>query len=178
MSRTKQVASQSLAIDSNSPGRSLSVDSDSFPAGQGIPDDFSGYGQGRSPELHWSDVPADASSIVVLAEDPDAPGQQPYSHWVLYNLPPAINALPAGVPAESRLPRYGTAMQGRSSTGRIGYFGPHPPKADSAHRYHFEVFALDRMLDVKPGVDRDAIVAAMRGHVLASGEVVGTYQAS
>jgi Raf kinase inhibitor-like YbhB/YbcL family protein len=175
----KSARSQKLAIDSIDSQTSprLVVTSDSFPAGQRLPDEFSGYGQGRSPALHWSGMPTDAKSTVVLVEDPDSPAA-PFTHWVLYNLPPTVQKLPEAVTGGSRLTDLGGALQGNSSAGRLGYFGPRPPQHDPPHHYHFEVFALDRTLDLPPGASRDQVVEAMQGHVLASGEVVGLYQAA
>jgi len=178
MAQSASARNRSLAIDSlNGPTAArIVVTSNSFPAGQRLPDQFSDYGESRSPELHWSGVPAQAKSTVVLVEDPDAPAP-PFTHWVLYNLPATIHAIPEGVEGESRLPRLGDAIQGRSSSGGVGYFGPRPPRADAPHHYHFEVFALDRTVELQPGASRDDVVQAMQGHVLASGEIVGTYQA-
>jgi Raf kinase inhibitor-like YbhB/YbcL family protein len=179
MARRNSHRKNGLAIDavsSTTRGR-LSVTSDSFASEQPIPETFSEYGKRQSPELRWNGVPDDAASVALVVEDPDAPTPAPFAHWVLYNLPPDLHELPASVPADVRLPELGNAAQGRSSAGPVGYFGPRPPRSDGPHHYHFEVFALDCVLDVEPGADRDAVVAAMRGHVLASGQLVGTYQA-
>jgi phosphatidylethanolamine-binding protein (PEBP) family uncharacterized protein len=67
-------------------------------------------------------------------------------------------------------------LQGKTSRGSVGYFGPRPPVGDPPHHYHFQVLALDAELDVPPGSERDAVLAAAKGHVLAAGELVGTYQ--
>ena len=66
-------------------------------------------------------------------------------------------------------------LQGRTTRGSVGYYGPRPPVGDPPHHYHFQVFALDTMLDVPLGADRDQVLDAMQGHVLAKGELVGTY---
>jgi Raf kinase inhibitor-like YbhB/YbcL family protein len=146
----------------------LKVTSATFPANGVIPFDNSGYGKSLSPQLSWSGAPAGTRSFVVLAEDPDAGSPKPFVHWVVYDVPPAskgfaANALPAG------------AVAGTNGAGKPGYRGPHPPP-DGFHHYHFEVFALDRRLGLKPGADRDAVVAAMRGHVLAEGETIGLFR--
>jgi Raf kinase inhibitor-like YbhB/YbcL family protein len=178
--RRTSTATDGLAIRkvaSRRKGARMSVESASFAADGSIPDTFSEYGKRQSPPLRWSGAPKETASLAVIVEDPDAPAPEPFSHWVLFNLPPEITELPASVPADVRLPDLGNAAQGRSSAGPVGYFGPRPPQGSGVHHYHFEVFALDRKLDVEPGADRDAVVDAMRGHVLASGEVIGTYQA-
>lgn len=135
----------------------------SFPPNGPIPRQFSSYGQSLTPEITWSHVPTDAKSLLLLVEDPDAPGaSQPFVHWLVTNIEPTAKEVP------------GSGLQGDNSTGSTGYYGPKPPDA-SPHRYYFELFALDEMLpsSVK---DRDSAVAAMQGHVVAKGEFVGTFQ--
>jgi Raf kinase inhibitor-like YbhB/YbcL family protein len=146
----------------------LKVASSTFVGNGRIPLDNSAYGKNISPQLSWSGAPAGTRSYVVLAEDPDAGSPKPFVHWVVYDVPATakgftVNALPAG------------AVAGANGSGKTGYRGPHPPP-DGDHHYHFEVFALDRPLGLKPGADRDAVVAAMRGHVLAEGELVGVFR--
>ena len=130
-----------------------------------------------SPELRWTGAPAATRTITLVVEDPDAPREIPCTHWLLYNLPGHIDELPAAIPPVDRPPRFDGAAQGRSSNGTIGYFGPHPPKDDGPHHYHFEVFCLDSPLDLAPGASRNEVMQAMAGHVLAKGEVVGVYEA-
>jgi Raf kinase inhibitor-like YbhB/YbcL family protein len=77
---------------------------------------------------------------------------------------------------QPRLTQPEGVLQGRTSRGSVGYFGPKPPVGDPPHHYHFQVFALDAKLDVPAGADRDQLLAAMQGHVLAAGELVGTYR--
>ncbi len=154
----------------------LHVRSDAFDAGEEIPLRNSAYGDNVSPSLSWSGVPTGARSIAVIVEDPDAPQTAPYVHWVLYGLGGDVTNLPAGLPPEPTLSTLAGARQGRNSHGSVGYFGPRPPRGDPAHHYHFQVFALDRMLTLSPGASRDALVDAMAGHVIGKGEVVGTYR--
>jgi Raf kinase inhibitor-like YbhB/YbcL family protein len=146
----------------------LMVASSTFVANGRIPLDNSAYGKNISPQLSWSGAPAGVKSYVVLAEDPDAGSPKPFVHWVVYDIPASARAFPANaLPAG--------AVAGANGSGKAGYRGPHPPP-DGDHHYHFEVFALDRLLGLKPGADRDAVVAAMRGHVLAEGEIVGLFR--
>ena len=121
--------------------------------------------------------PPHTRSIALIAEDPDAPLHAPFTHWLLYNLPGNISEIPPAIPRDARLLQFDGAAQGRTSNGTIGYFGPHPPKDDGPHRYHFEVFCLDSPLELGPGATRADVMRAMAGHVLAKGEVVGLYEA-
>jgi Raf kinase inhibitor-like YbhB/YbcL family protein len=155
----------------------ITVESMNFPPGSEIPDAHSDYGHGESPELRWSDAPAATRAITLVAEDPDISREAPFTHWLLYNLPGHISKLPPAIPTDDRLPQFDGAAQGRSSNGTIGYFGPHPPKDDGPHHYHFEVFCLDSPLNLPPGAGRNEVMEAMAGHVLAKGEVVGVYEA-
>jgi Raf kinase inhibitor-like YbhB/YbcL family protein len=94
----------------------------------------------------------------------------------MINLPTTIKALPAGIGKEERLTQWGNALQGATHTSQLGYYGPKPPADDPPHRYHFQVFALDTQLTLPSGFNRSALLKALRGHVVAFGEIVGTYQ--
>jgi Raf kinase inhibitor-like YbhB/YbcL family protein len=133
------------------------------------------YGQGVSPEIWWERVDG-AKSYALIVEDPDAPSAEPFVHWVAYNIPADRTSLPEGLQEQEQLTEPASLLQGKTSKGSIGYFGPRPPVGDPPHHYHFQVFALDRTLDVPPGAGRDAVLSAMSGHVLAAGELVATYQ--
>ena len=134
----------------------------------------SAYGANLSPPLRWTAV-AGAKSYAVVLEDPDAATPRPWAHWLIWNIPAAVTALSEGVPRGARPARPPGAAQGRTDAGSVGYFGPRPPSG--THHYHFQVFALDGALALAPGADRDALLAAMRGHVLASGDLVGVFSA-
>ncbi|MGH9941661.1 MAG: YbhB/YbcL family Raf kinase inhibitor-like protein [Pyrinomonadaceae bacterium] len=156
---------------------SISVRSDAFGPNQPIPDRHSAYHEDRSPALSWTNVPASAKSLVLLVEDPDAGSPMPFAHWLVVNIPANAQSLAAALPKSETLAQAGGAMQqGATHTGKLGYYGPRPPAGDPPHRYHFQVFALDRMLQLPTGFNRQALLDAMRGHVVARGELVGTYQ--
>ena len=146
----------------------LKVSSPVLRSGAPIPDDFSAYGKNLSPPLKWSRAPYGSRSFALVLEDPDAPMATPFVHWIMWNLPLATTSLEAGKAPDG-------AIQGKMGIGRQGYFGPRPPPG-APHHYHFEVFALDRAPELKSDADFKALVAAMSGHVLASGELVATYQ--
>ena len=147
----------------------LAVLSAAFAMGAAIPDR---YACGPcSPTLSWSEVPADTQSIAVLCDDPDAPAGD-WVHWVLFNLAPDVRELPENVARNAALP--GGAVQGMNDYGRNGYDGPCPPPGQT-HRYHYKVFALDARLALDARARKADLMKAMRGHVLAQGELVGTY---
>jgi Raf kinase inhibitor-like YbhB/YbcL family protein len=140
-----------------------------------IPRAQSEYGDGISPDISWDPVEG-ARSYALILEDPDSHNPRPFVHWVAFNIPADVTSLPAGMQDYSRLDDPKGLLQGRNSRGDTGYFGPQPPVGDAPHHYHFQVFALDADLDVPPGADRDEVIVAMSNHVLAAGELVGTYQ--
>jgi Raf kinase inhibitor-like YbhB/YbcL family protein len=140
-----------------------------------IPKEHSEYADGVSPEISWNGVEG-AKSYALILEDPDAKSPKPFVHWLAWNIPAGVTTLPEGLQEQPRLMEPEGVLQGRTSRGSVGYFGPRPPVGDPPHHYHFQVFALDRVLDVPAGADRDALLKAMAGHVLAAGELVGTYQ--
>lgn len=154
----------------------LVVSAAAFRANGAIPREHSEYGLGISPALGWTAVPG-ARSYAIVMEDPDAAEPKPVVHWVAWNVLAGTTRLPAGLQERDRLtggPLEGI-MQGATSRGSVGWYGPRPPKGDRPHRYRFQLLALDRMLDLPLGATRDQVLAAVQGHVLATGELVGTY---
>lgn len=153
---------------------SIEVSSASFEAEGTIPQRHSEYADGLSPQLSWTPVDG-ALSYAIIMEDPDAKPVTPFVHWVAWNIPGTLSALPDGLQEQARLLEPEGLMQGLNSAGRNGYMGPKPPVGDPAHHYHFQVLALDTLLDLPATADRDALLAAIEGHVLAKGEHVGSY---
>ncbi len=148
-----------------------------FAAGEPIPLAHSADGDNASPELAWSDAPEGAASFVLMMEDPDADAPKPFVHWIVYDLPAEVTSLREGLPVEPVLPDPQGVKQGANSMGATGYFGPKPPVGDPAHAYHFQIFALDvPSLGIDPGAPREEVLAAMQGHVLAKGEIVGAFE--
>jgi Raf kinase inhibitor-like YbhB/YbcL family protein len=132
----------------------------------------SAYDENMSPPVKWRGAPPEARSFVLMLEDPDAPGS-PFVHWIAYNISGDIHGLAPNSAASAA----SDIGQGANSAGQEGYFGMRPPPGP-AHHYHLEVFALDAMLDLPDGADRERVLDAMRGHVLAKGEVVGEFERS
>jgi Raf kinase inhibitor-like YbhB/YbcL family protein len=153
----------------------VAVTSSAFSNNGAMPMKFSEYADGVSPPLAWAAVP-NAKSYALIMEDPDAKPALPFIHWVAWNIPADVTRLPEGVQEQPRLTEPEGVLQGRNTRGSTGYYGPRPPVGEAAHRYHFQVFALDTKLEVPFGADRDQVLAAMQGHVLAKGEIVGKYK--
>lgn len=150
----------------------LSISSPAFQDGERIPAKYTCQGQDISPPLKWSQVPDETQSLALIVDDPDAPSGV-FTHWVIFNLPPDSRELPEAVPAASQLPS--SALQGKNDFGKIGYGGPCPPPG-YPHRYLFTLYALDRQLDLKAGSSKQQVLNAMEGHILAQGQLTGTYQ--
>lgn len=153
----------------------LSVSSAAWKSGQAIPAQYSEYADGVSPPIRWNAVQG-AAAYALIVEDPDAKQIKPFTHWLAWNIPASTTELPEGLQEQLRLTEPEGVLQGANDRGSPGYFGPRPPEGDPPHHYHFQVFALDRPLDLPPGADRNQLLSAMQGHVLAKGELVGTYQ--
>lgn len=154
----------------------LSVSSSAFAPGQPIPKKHTGDGADVSPPLHFADVPKQAAELALVVDDPDAPTNEPWVHWVLYKLPAGTTELKEGVPTGAMLKDPAGALQGTNSWGATGYRGPAPPKGHGVHHYRFKLYALAAKLNLAAGADKKSLLNAMRGHVLAEGEFVGTYQ--
>jgi len=152
----------------------LRVSSPQIDAGTPIPERHTEYGEGRSPALRWQPV-GGARSYAVLVEDPDAHAPEPFVHWLAWNIPPDMHELPADLRGDGKAPA--GLRQGRNDRGSIGWFGPRPPAGDAPHHYHFQVLALDAMLDLEEGATREELLRSVDGHVLAKGELVATSQA-
>lgn len=151
---------------------SLKLTSPAFAEGQPIPANYTGDGPDVSPPLQWSGVPAGAKSLALICDDPDAPVGT-WVHWVLYGLPASATELPENVPPHETLPS--GARQGVNDFGRVGYGGPAPPPG-KPHRYYFKLYALDTELNLKPKATKPELLRAMEGHILAQGQLMGTYQ--
>lgn len=146
-----------------------------FGNGGSIPTRYTGEGEDVSPPMNWSDVPDETREFALICEDPDAPGEEPFVHWVAYNISGNTTYLPEGLPAFERIEAPVRADQGKNSFGNLGYGGPLPPRRDPAHRYVFKLYALNAELGLPPGSTRDQLSSAMQGHVLDAVQIIGTY---
>lgn len=142
-----------------------------FGAGASIPPQYTCKGADTSPALEWSGFPANTVSFAMIMDDPDAPAGT-WVHWVLWNVPAKAHALPQGVAKRDQLDD--GSLQGQNSFKKVGYYGPCPP-AGQTHRYYFRLYALDTKLSLPAGASRDQLDAAMKGHIVAQTEYIGTF---
>lgn len=156
---------------------SLSITSPAFSANARIPDRFTGDGTDVSPALKWTGVPAEAKSLALVCDDPDAPRADPWTHWLIYDLPAApAGGLPEGVARENTLAEPKGAKQGTNDFGKIGWNGPAPPRGHGTHHYHFKLYALSKPVGLAPGAKKRDLLAAIKGTVVGEGEIMGTYE--
>jgi Raf kinase inhibitor-like YbhB/YbcL family protein len=149
----------------------LKLTSTAFSEGGMIPKQYTCDGQDVSPPLAWTGVPAEAKTLALISDDPDAPVGT-WVHWVLFNLPASATGLPENVRPLKTLPD--GASQGTNDFGRIGYGGPCPP--GGTHRYYFKLYALEASLPLDPGATKAKVLKAMEDHVLAEGQLMGRYR--
>jgi Raf kinase inhibitor-like YbhB/YbcL family protein len=163
-----------LALAAAREGRmAFSLTSAAFKDGAAIPVKYTCDGADASPPLAWSGAPAGTAAFALIVDDPDAPAGT-WVHWVLYNLPGTATRLPENVAKTDAPPELGGALQGRNDFRRTGYGGPCPPPGP-AHRYFFKLSALDGALKLAAGVQKRDLEAAMRGHVLGTAQLMGSY---
>ncbi|MCJ2113070.1 YbhB/YbcL family Raf kinase inhibitor-like protein [Methylobacterium sp. E-025] len=149
----------------------IALTSPAFADGAGMPVRFTADGDGTSPPLAWSGLSAGTASVAILAEDAGSPTPQPLVHLIVWNLAPDVSDLAEGAASANA-----RVDLGKNSFLKDGWLPPDPPTGHGPHRYLFQVYALDRLLDLPASPGRGALVDAMRGHVLAKGSLAGTYE--
>ncbi|HUV65588.1 MAG TPA: YbhB/YbcL family Raf kinase inhibitor-like protein [Sedimentisphaerales bacterium] len=156
-------------------GKNMEIEltSSAFKEGGMIPAKYTCDDEDVSPPLQWGEVPEGTKSIALICDDPDAP-MGTWVHWVLFNLPGATTSLAEKVPTDKTLAN--GARQGTNDFHKIGYGGPCPP--GGTHRYFFKIYALDTQLDLQAGANKQQLLKAMQGHILAEGQLMGRYKRS
>ncbi len=157
--------SQSELLAEGKTTMTLVITSPAFREGETIPVEYTCNGQNSSPPLAWSGLPTDTQELALIVDDPDAPAGT-WVHWVLYNLPASTNELPASV--------QNLGVEGTNSSRKTGYSGPCPPPG-KPHRYYFKFYALDTNLGLEPGATKAELEEAIRDHILAEGQLMGTF---
>ncbi len=161
----------------------ITVTSSAFDHHGTVPDEFSAYGDNKSIDLNWTNLPAGTVQLALICDDPIVVEigmmPTPFVHWVAYNIPASASGLPAGMPTDAEvmgLDGLDGMINGLNGTRRPGYFGPRPPANGTLHAYHFRVYALDADLGLEAGLNKDELLAAVDGHVLATGLLMGHYE--
>ncbi|MEQ8954275.1 MAG: YbhB/YbcL family Raf kinase inhibitor-like protein [Gammaproteobacteria bacterium] len=165
------------------PPETITVTSSVFDHHGMIPRANSAYGDNTSIDLAWSNLPSGTQSLALICDDPVVVQigmmEQPFVHWVAYNIPATASGLPAGMPTDAEVTGIAGLegmVNGNSGLRRPGYFGPRPPDNGQLHAYHFRVYALDSDLDLPSGLNKEQLLEAIDGHVLATGMLMGHYQ--
>lgn len=158
-------------INSSNKIMEIKVTSTAFKEGDMIPSKYTCDNTNISPQIAWANYPKQTESFVLISDDPDAPVGT-WVHWVVYNIPPKINELKENFKKDSMSPE--GIMQGTTDFRKIGYGGPCPPSG--THRYYFKIYALDIILNVKPGLTKKEILEKMEGHVIGEGQLMGKYK--
>lgn len=153
------------------PSGPMQISSPAFGDGQPIPKMYTADGSNISPPLLWKFVPKHAKKLVLVCDDPDAPGGD-FVHWVVYDLLPQSEGITEGTARDRDLPD--GSRQGTNSFGKVGYMGPSPP-AGKPHRYIFRLYAVDQRLHLPARASRDTVMCKIQGHILAEAKWMGTY---
>ena len=169
---TLAILSFSVALAAEKKAMSIQLTSTAFQEGQPIPAKYTCDGEDISPPLNWGGAPTGTKSFALVCDDPDAPVGT-WVHWVFYGLPVSTTELAEKTPASETLEN--GAKQGVNDFKKVGYGGPCPP-GGKPHHYFFKLYALDTESTLKPRATKKELLKAIEGHILAQGELVGTYQ--
>jgi len=151
----------------------MRLESPAFKEGGVIPSKYTCKGPDLSPPLRWSGLPSKTKSLVLIMDDPDAPGGT-FTHWVVYDIPPTMGGLQENFP---KVGEFKGIKQGTNDFGSVGYGGPCPPKKHGFHRYFFKLYAVDiESLNLPPGAPREEVERRMKGHVLGEASLMGRYK--
>lgn len=157
------MACQPPAIDTANAAK-FKLSSPAFEDSGLIPQKYTCQGDNVSPELNWSEAPANTKSFALIMDDPDAP-HGTFTHWMLHDIPATTSELQAHA---------GTAL--RNSFGRAAYGGPCPPPGHGPHRYVFTLYAIDVPALGVRGKTRASLEQAVRAHTLGTARLIGRYE--
>lgn len=151
---------------------SITVTSPAFVNDAEIPAIYTAQGEEQSPPLAWRGVNPGVQSLAIIMEDTAIP-LLTVTHWLIWNIPASVSAIPANLPHDKVITTLGGACQGKNIYGKIGYLGPNPPFG--THTYRFTVYALDTVLSLQPGASNKQLQQAMQGHIMQSGQLKGKF---
>lgn len=173
----------SLQLHAQEMEDTISVTSSAFDHHGMVPLEYSAYGDNKSIDLSWDNLPEGTVQLALICDDPKVVElgmmPTPFVHWVAYNIPADASGLPADLSKDAEVS--GVAglegmINGLNGTRRPGYFGPRPPANGQLHAYHFRVYAIDADLDLEAGLNKDQLLEAIDGHVLGTGMLMGHYE--
>jgi Raf kinase inhibitor-like YbhB/YbcL family protein len=184
---TSLIGMATLALSLNIYGadapETITVTSSAFEHHGTVPEEYSAYGDNKSIDLSWSNLPAGTVQLALICDDPEVVTigmmETPFPHWVAYNIPASATGLPEGMTKEAVVTGVADLdgmINGLNGTRQSGYFGPRPPVNGHLHAYHFRVYAIDSDLELDEGLNKDELLAAIEGHVLATGMLMGHYE--
>jgi Raf kinase inhibitor-like YbhB/YbcL family protein len=148
--------------------KELEITTPAFSSLGTIPKRYTSEGENVSPALEWSKIPPETKQLVLICHDPDAPLPLGFTHWILYNIPSDVQAI-----SEGEGDQYTTGL---NTSGSNGYTGPAPPPGHGIHHYYFWLYALNKSLNLKPGLNRTDLLETIADHVTAQARLVGIYQ--
>ena len=156
----------------------MKLTSTAFEINQRIPTKYTGEGEDVSPSLKWDGAPAGVKSFALICDDPDAlsVAGKVWDHWLIWNIPATATELPENVAKTETVAALGGARQGMNGWPQLGYNGPMPPPGHGVHHYHFKLYALDAELAAPAKATKTQLETAMKGHILAQAELIGTYE--
>jgi len=152
----------------------MRIQSPAFQQQGEFPKRYTCEGESISPEFSWDGAAKETKFFVLIIHDPDAPRPNGFTHWLLYDIPAAIDRVRENVPKHEQLAD--AALQGRNDSGEIGYIGPCPPSG--RHRYFTRLYALREKLGLPAGATVAEVQVAMDGKVIEQCEIMATYQRS
>ncbi len=168
--------SRAPALAADAP-ETILISSKAFAHNEDMPLRYSAYGENVSPDLSWRNLPEGTRQLALILDDPVF-GMPAFVHWVAYNIPVSASGLPEGLSPDAIVAHPGLEgmINGANGTRRTGYFGPRPPADGNVHTYNFRLYALDYELNLPDGYNKQNLLQAMEGHILATGLLTGNYQ--
>ena len=148
--------------------KDLRIVSPAFTPLEHIPKRYTSEGENISPPLEWSGLPPGTQQLALICHDPDAPMPHGFTHWTIYGIPPSVNRL-----AEADGSKF---TEGINNADQPGYTGPAPPVGHGPHHYYFWLYALDKELDLKSGLNREQLLEVIAEHVIEQARLVGVYE--
>jgi Raf kinase inhibitor-like YbhB/YbcL family protein len=161
------INNKEVKMDNNPTNSNLTISTTAFSDNEEIPTQYTCKGSNINPPINISGIPQDAISFALVMHDPDAVNGD-FVHWLMWDIPAIDQSIsPDNVPIG--------AMQGLNDAGSKKYYGPCPPSGTGTHHYIFELYALDKMLNLNAESNRDELLEQINGHVIAQAKLTGLF---